>query len=236
MRSWSPARLIWHPDKWDRLVLAASCVQGARSVLDVGGRGGEMARLLPKARVISANVEPPADVLLSGEGKLPFADDSFEMVTSCDVLEHIPPEERASHLAELVRVAERRVVVCCPLGTPHHVAAEHELERWLREEIGINLEFLDEHLRYGIPDESEVRTLIDSVAPAARLTLRFHGDVDAGNRVLMDGVRARWRRNPLALVRYLRRAYLIPRRPRLEANPHPATNRIYAIIEQPEPA
>src|SRR5947209_6118432 len=95
------ARLFWHRDKWHRLVLAAECAHAAHSVLDVGGRGNELARLLPQARVISANVEPPADVLVSGD-QLPFPDGSFDMVTSCDVLEHIPPNRRQLHVAEVV--------------------------------------------------------------------------------------------------------------------------------------
>jgi hypothetical protein len=224
------ARLLWHRDKWDRLVLAAECVQDARSVLDVGGRGRELAWLLPKAHVLSANVEPPADVVLTGEA-LPFRDSSFEVVTSCDVLEHIPSTRRQLHLTELVRVAERRVVLSCPLGTEHHVAAERELSRWLTDEIGVSLQFLDEHRRYGIPSESELTELIESVVPTSNVTLRFHGDVDAANRVIRDGIRARWRRDPTALARYVHAVYLRRRRVRLEASANPASNRVYAIID-----
>src|SRR5438128_180392 len=53
----------------------------------------------------------------SGMG-LPFADGSWDIVISCDTLEHIPPTGRAAFLAELRRVARRAVILAAPHATP----------------------------------------------------------------------------------------------------------------------
>ena len=93
------ARATWQPDKWERLSLVAEHVGAdAANVLDVGGRGHEMARLLPSARVMSANVRSPADTIVPPDG-LPFDDDAFDVVTSCDVIEHMEADRRAGHMA-----------------------------------------------------------------------------------------------------------------------------------------
>ena len=224
-------RVVWHPDKWERISLIAQLVDDLETVVDVGGRGRELARFLSGSSVISANVEQPADVLFAGD-RLPFDDGAFDAATSCDVIEHIPAERRLGHLRELLRVSRHRVVVCCPLGTDYHRQAEQELQQWLVEQIGSSLDFLDEHLQYGIPTESELAALVAEAAPDATVTWRFHGDVDEGNDLLKDGVRARWRRDPVALARYLRAAYLAPRRPTLDETARPSTNRVYAVIDR----
>jgi hypothetical protein len=224
-------RVVWHPDKWERISLIARLVEDLESVVDVGGRGRELAKVLPGASVISANVEQPADVLFDGD-RLPFDDAAFDAATSCDVIEHIPAERRLGHLRELLRVSRRRVVVCCPLGTDYHRQAEHDLQRWLVDQIGSSLDFLDEHLQFGIPDQGELAGLVAAAAPGATVTWRFHGDVDEGNDLLKDGVRARWRRDPVALARYLRAAYLVPRRPTLDETARPSTNRVFVVIDR----
>ncbi len=48
--------------------------------------------------------------------RLPFADRTFDCVLSLDLLEHLAPEDRATAVREMQRVAARRVVVGCPVG------------------------------------------------------------------------------------------------------------------------
>jgi SAM-dependent methyltransferase len=83
---------------------------------------------------------------------LPFADRSFDVVVCLDVLEHVPPGDRATVLGELRRVAARRVVVGCPAGAPA-LEADRELARRLgRRSPG----WLDEHLDNGFPEPAEL--------------------------------------------------------------------------------
>ncbi|MEX2645725.1 MAG: methyltransferase domain-containing protein [Gaiellaceae bacterium] len=177
------------PDTWERHALAARLAGSPGTLLDVGGEG-LLRRYLLGTEVTTANVEPPADVLLAGP-ELPFADGSFEAATSIDVLEHLPAAERAAHVAELRRVARETVVLTTPLGTPEHVEAERELAEWHEAVTGRRHRYLDEHLRHGLPTPEELAELGEGGE------LFFHGDFRRAAELFRFGVR----RRPLDLVR-----------------------------------
>jgi SAM-dependent methyltransferase len=208
-------------DTSERHAVVARLAGSPSSLLDVGGSPGGLAAFLPRTRVTVANVEPPADVLLGGV-ELPFPDASFDVVTSLDVLEHLPREQRPRHLEELVRVARRRVVVCCPLGTPEHEASEQALAAWYRKMTGTGHRFLEEHLERGLPTEQELRRLADGLP--WRFEAHFHGDFRRVERLFRLGTLAR--RRPLAYVAARLRA-----RPDTELLSEPGrfTNRIFLV-------
>jgi hypothetical protein len=96
---------------------------------------------------------------------LPFADRSFDVVVSLDMLEHVPPHLRERTLTELARVARQRMVVGCPAGAralEADRALAADLRRWRRPMPP----WLGEHLDNGFPEP-------DAIADA----LRPHGDV-----------------------------------------------------------
>jgi hypothetical protein len=229
----SIARTTWHPDKWERLSLMAEHVgPEAETVLDVGGRGHEMANLLYPARVTTVNVQEPADVVVP-VGDLPFDDDSFDVITSCDVLEHMAAEFRPQFIANLLRVARTRVVLCCPWGSPEKDESELRLARMLEDELGVHLEFLDEHIEFGLPREADVRAMIEAADPGARITTKYQEDFEDGEALLMDGMRARYKKDPAALARYLKRGYLGRRRPELKSAPSDQSHRLFVIVDLP---
>lgn len=100
------------------LPLAAECLAGARSVLDVGCGEGQVARLassLGVERVVGvdptwAQIEVAAErgggpaYARSGAAALPFADAAFDVVVACLVFEHIRDVDDA--IAEVGRVLE----------------------------------------------------------------------------------------------------------------------------------
>jgi hypothetical protein len=224
------ARALWQPDMWDRLVLAARCVGPASTVIDVGGRGHQLAWFLPSAKVSTANIVPPADFIVDAH-VLPFADGHFEVVTSCDTLEHMPAEQRPGHIAELVRVARRRLVLCCPYGSPQKVKAEWEVAEVVRDVVGSTLPYLQEHLKFGFPTEEDVIAMVRAAAPGAEVRCLYYGDYASGNALLLDGVRARWGHDPKALIRFVSKAYARPRRPRLELASSTTTSRLYLVAD-----
>ncbi len=99
---------------------------GARTVLEVGCGEGLLAQQLwssapqPKRFVasdlvldrISPRLDPSIERVQASIYELPFEDDSFDLVVCCEVLEHIADPARG--LAELTRVAGRRVLVSAP--------------------------------------------------------------------------------------------------------------------------
>lgn len=217
------------PDTFERHTLVATLAESPSSMLDVGGIKGELAIFLPETEITTINIEgEDADAHFDGD-RLPFADGEFEVAVSLDVLEHIPAQDRALHFRELARVARRKVIVCCPLGTPEHVEAERTISAWHEDYTGRDHRFLSEHLENGLPTEAELESLAGSCNGSYRI--RYHGDFRRANNVFQSSVRLRQQPNPKHVASYLRNK-LDPRRDsQLEETSKPFTNRAFVEVD-----
>ena len=140
----------------DRLVAGCEPCPGL-NVLDVGSGGGHVARRLREAGCDVVTVDPSpamqADVRCRAE-ELPFADASFDVVTSRIAAHHFEDTRRA--VAEMARVSRKLVVIEDTLFTsdaveeaervrdPSHVRSYSE-EEWceLLDAAGLELEGVD---------------------------------------------------------------------------------------------
>jgi SAM-dependent methyltransferase len=223
-----PRRLREDQDTWQRHAIVARLLgPGMRRVLDVGGVPGRLAAHLADVEVVTANPTSPADVVYDG-ARLPFADGAFDAVTSLDVLEHIPRAERPAHVAEVVRAARARVVLCCPLGTADHVAAEREVEEWYADLAGERHPFLDEHVACGLPTEPELREL----AAGLDASLAFHGDFRAAMEVFRMQALAAFRGRPADRARFVWRRLTARHDLRLGERAGPHTNRAFVVVNR----
>lgn len=140
----------------DRLDLPSNA-----KLLDVGGHPGTLARLLTGLHegwtvhtvdTIEASLD---DYTQASGAKLPFDNDSFDVVLSSDTLEHVPHEARSGFLAEIQRVSRGFVV----LGAPFAHAAVSGVERAIAQShlqaTGRPHPWLGEHLEHGLPDLHE---------------------------------------------------------------------------------
>ena len=112
---------------------ALSLIRGT-TVLDTGCCFGFLPLLVaerdPRLRVIGTDIAPPAAALAGRISRsrgsrarfaaadllaLPVADEAVDTALAIHVLEHLPAEASALALAQLRRVARRRVVVAVPL-------------------------------------------------------------------------------------------------------------------------
>lgn len=146
---------------WDTFIRHASLADLSRrfnpqKILDVGGEG--YSRLFFTAPVISVNVHA-ADVRYAGSA-LPFKDKSFDLVISCDTLEHLPKIARMSFCEELMRVCRKGVVLCAPFGTPEHIAEERKSADDGRIPETVR-RYLREHICYGLPTADEIAEFRD---------------------------------------------------------------------------
>ena len=123
-------------------------------VLDVGGREWVFSAFLPRYRVTVADLETTG---LDGRA-LPFPPRSFDIVTAHHLLEHVPDGDRLDLLAELVRVAKRRVYLTGPFSESPFAAEIYRLLSQLAPENP----YLQEHLRLGLPSLARVEAWLDA--------------------------------------------------------------------------
>jgi SAM-dependent methyltransferase len=221
------------PDTRERHTIVGHLSGKPQTVLDAGGVPGLLSRYLPRrTRIVTANVDPPADLLVRGV-ELPVEDASFDLVTSIDVLEHIPPDDRPAFIGELVRATKRRVVLCCPLGSPEHQAAEAELLEWYERVTGEHHQWLAEHVQNGLPTDDELRAAFAPWTndPGTNIAFSYHGDFRRSIAQLKEATLAMG--NGVAAKAALAMRWLGHRKDlRLASQPTVWTNRVFVRLER----
>jgi hypothetical protein len=183
---------LWHLDGAVRYGPAVRLIrtygQPQSRILEVGSGGLGITLFLPR-RVTGYDVSfagPDLGLLTrvpaaSPQGPLPFADRSFDFVLSMDMLEHVLPEARPQVLHELVRVTKTWLLFSAPCG---EVARRYDgrLYEWLKTRVGVDHQWLREHLDIGLPEaaeiEAEIRDCLSQDADAT-LTVEDNFNVDA---------------------------------------------------------
>jgi hypothetical protein len=134
--------------------------------LDVGGffrsRRGmgtlPLVRFLPQDDVFAVDLvaESLPNYALASGLSLPFGDRAFDLVASCDTLEHIQPPSRSAFVDELLRVTRRYLVITTPVANPLTDAAERILHEHIAAHGGHSRE-LQEHLDHPLPSLDKLR-------------------------------------------------------------------------------
>jgi len=145
-------------DQYQRYKVAADLVAelkvkpGSR-ILEVGGAPGPIEAFLADHEVIvtDLNGKKPGRYAIADGSRLPFADQSFDVVISLDTLEHVPPGRRADFCSELRRVTRDLVVLSAPFADPQVQLAEEALNSFVRARFG-DFPTLDEHSEHGLPE------------------------------------------------------------------------------------
>lgn len=161
-------------DVWQRYAPVAEAIKAlgddASSILELGSGSGGMSRFLDTARyqihlLDPVDISAPADRRVGatiGDGRrLPFRDQSIDVVVSVASFEHIPRDGRDRFADEAKRVARRAVIIQVPavsddgqwIGTDMDIRFNrwhHRLSRmWDRNTT--------EHIEEGLPSVDELR-------------------------------------------------------------------------------
>lgn len=173
-------------DQFGRYAMLREAVDACRGalgveqlrVLDVGGfwAAADGTPTLPVREFLARDDVVVVDVVecelpgyVQGDGAaLEWPDASFDLVVSCDTLEHIPRPRREAFWHELLRVARHGVILLAPFGTPEVEAAEELVEVFIEVELGRGQPQLREHREYGLPRLDEWLPWLASRGVAAR--------------------------------------------------------------------
>jgi uncharacterized coiled-coil protein SlyX/SAM-dependent methyltransferase len=133
-------------------------------ILDVGGyyQEADETPRLPSQQFLRNHDLTVLDIVpctlsgyVQGDGtNLTYAENSFDLVISCDTLEHIPTDLRERFIHELVRVARYGVILICPIGDFQVVLAEQILYAYIQAELHATHDQLQEHQDHGLPQLS----------------------------------------------------------------------------------
>ena len=151
-----------HYDIYERHKKVASYININDTVLDVGGELNHLSQFCSPKAIVVANLTS-GDVLITKD-KLPFKDKEFSVVCAIDVFEHVPQNKRHFFLEELLRVARDRVLLSFPVGTKRHIEYEFQIQKWLLQRK-LNVDYLKEHLKFGLPTFNQIRDLTKSLKP-----------------------------------------------------------------------
>jgi SAM-dependent methyltransferase len=111
----------------------------------------DVKEFLPK---IKKNNRSISFVTYNGK-KMPFKDNSFDIVVSSDTLEHIPPNKRKFFLTELIRICAKDLIITFP--TRKALQFEQILDRL----YFFKNSFLNEHRNLGLPKETIIQNNIN---------------------------------------------------------------------------
>ncbi len=133
-------------------------------ILEVGGSGSILSQFI--------NVDLTIIDILPNDNKLenyvqgsalamPFADSSFDIVITSDVLEHIPKSDRPKFLKELSRVTKDLVVVAAPFNLTGVRDAEISANNFYKKMRGEDHRWLAEHLLDELPNLNQSEAILE---------------------------------------------------------------------------
>lgn len=207
-------------------------------VLDVGGREGALAEFLPGADVIVLDIRPPAtpaERILSAQGRYvvgdivagPVPGAPYDVVFSMDMLEHIPGEQRAAALRNMLGAARLGTVIGFPIDSPEVNRAEDAANARYRELYGNDHPWLLEHFACRpLPNPAEIEALLRKEGYAFR---RFGGNNLSLWLLMMEFLFLAWRKGiPTEAVQAVYREEFLAGR--LGDAREPSYRVIYAIV------
>jgi 2-polyprenyl-3-methyl-5-hydroxy-6-metoxy-1,4-benzoquinol methylase len=128
----------FHPDDWHRVSYVAEMLRPGGDLLDVGAGAGQFLNMLARSGKFRSVVgidkarfkkytelEPNMSKLDGDIANLQFEDDSFDVVTCMEVLEHIPPEVFVAGMAELRRVCRGQLIMSLPFCESEPLSKTH---------------------------------------------------------------------------------------------------------------
>lgn len=133
-------------------------------ILDVGGGENFISRIFPEDETFILDTHSSSlENYAQGDGRnMEFEDNTFDVVTSLDVYEHLPKEDRFLLFKECNRVSKRLTIIAAPFGTEETILAESMVQIYCREVLGRENVYLAEHYTMSLPQTKELEKSLDN--------------------------------------------------------------------------
>lgn len=170
----------WHPEVALRYLPIVDEIKKMRNdvrILEVGSGGlGITPYLRKKVTGVDVEFKPPFHPLLhkieATATKLPFKSDSFDVVISTDMLEHLEKKDREKAIFEMVRIARKKVFIGVPVGRTA-LEQDRKLDEYYQKRFGERFLFLEEQISFGLPEKEEIHDIIEGAGIAHQKELRI---------------------------------------------------------------
>lgn len=129
-------------------------------VLDVGGKKGLLREFGVQSTIIDQESSDEKDFIQGDALDMPFEDNSFDVVVSCDVLEHIPANKREQFIAEMTRVSKGFVVIGAPFDQQGVGESEKAANAFYKNIAKQDHRWLIEHIENGLPSLSRTEAYL----------------------------------------------------------------------------
>jgi hypothetical protein len=163
-----PLRLQdFEPAHLSRYFICASLIKlihgknHAVKALDVGGKKGLLPEFGINTTVIDIEKSSEKNYVQGDALDMPFEDNSFDAVISCDVLEHIPQKRRGTFIAEIVRVSKNYSIICAPFNEGGVSDSEKKANQFYKGVTKKDHRWLVEHIENGLPKTKDTESSLD---------------------------------------------------------------------------
>lgn len=165
--------------------------QESLRILEVGaGKHRNAEKFLPLDQFIYLDVSYPEEylknpVFVMGDAtKLIYEDNEFDYVVALDVYEHIENEKKNDFLKEITRVSRKGIILSAPFSKDNLESLEKNLNIFCENlELGYKVDWLEEHLKLGLPDFRSTYEFLGSECKLALSTFS-HGDRKTSDSLL----------------------------------------------------
>jgi predicted SAM-dependent methyltransferase len=158
----------WHPTLALRYLPMLKYISSKDKILEVGSGTLGIGPYLGKG-FTGVDVEfkgpnwPKMKKVEASATKLPFKDNSFDVVINSDMLEHLPQEKRQLAINEMMRVCKKTLIIGVPIGNQAHLQ-DKALDQIYLQVHGARHPFLEEQTEFGLPSHKEISQSIKTAA------------------------------------------------------------------------
>jgi GT2 family glycosyltransferase/ubiquinone/menaquinone biosynthesis C-methylase UbiE len=132
-------------------------------ILDIGGRAGNLNLFLQDddLHILDIRTGEECNYVVGDITGSPYKSDSFDVVVSSDVYEHIVPKDRLNVISEMLRIANNFVILGAPFDSKDVQDAEIKACNYYHGIVGESHPWLIEHIKNGLPSTKKLERFLE---------------------------------------------------------------------------